>query len=208
MATTNPAYQVKGTITGPEGRGVSGADVNLWWQRIRERSPLAEGKTAEDGTYLIRYNVPIDAPQRVLVVVQARGGGLELPLESPETPVAPVLTINLAATPADSSDYGTLLRSVTPLLQGLSLQDVVENDQHHDVTFLSDSISGRDKEQIMRLVVASRAERRLEVPAPAVYAFLVARVPTSLPASLLDASQNFAAIDSLVQHVGGADRLA
>ena len=64
MATTNPAYQVKGTITGPEGRGVSGADVNLWWQRIRERSPLAEGKTAEDGTYLIRYNVPIDAPTR------------------------------------------------------------------------------------------------------------------------------------------------
>ena len=200
MKPADHDYHVHGVITDANGQAVSGASITLWWQRIRERVRLAHGRTSEEGHYSLRYRLPDDAPGKVLLVVAAHGGGLTAPLESSQTVAAPDLSINLSVPPADPSQYGALLRAVTPLLQGMSLMDVVENDAHQDISFLS-AETGNGKEQIMRLVVAAHLEKNFPVTAPAWYGFLVLRIPASLPPSLLDASQNFTLIDVLVQHV-------
>ena len=200
MTPADNDYHVHGVVTDANGQEVSGASITLWWQRIRERVRLAHDRTSEEGRYALRYRLPDDAPGKVLVVVEAQGGGLTAPLESSQTVAAPDLSINLTVPPADPSQYGTLLRAVTPLLQGMSLMDLVENDAHQDISFLA-AETGNGKEQIMRLVVAAHLEKTFTVTAPAWYGFLVLRIPASLPPSLLDASQNFTLIDVLIQHV-------
>ena len=71
---------------------------HFWWQRIRERVRLAQGKASEEGAYSLRYRIPDDAPGKILVVVkEATGGTLAQPLESAQTAAAPDLTINLNA---------------------------------------------------------------------------------------------------------------
>jgi hypothetical protein len=201
MASTEQSYHLHGRITHADGREASDAEVVLWWQRLRERIRLAEGRTSEEGRYRLHYAVPEDAPGRVLLVLEAAGGGLAGTLRSEPTPAAPDLIIDLAAPSADPSEYGALHGAVTPQLRGLPLTDVVEDDTHHDISFLALE-TGRGQEQIMRLVVSARLEQARGIPAAAFYAFLAARVPSSLPTSLLLDSHGFTLIDPLVARVG------
>ena len=191
---------VHGIVTDAAGGPVEGAEVALFQQRLRTRHRLAEGRSRDDGRYRLEFTLPDDAPGRVLVVAEARGGPLSAPVESAPTPVSADLVINISAPLDDPSAYGTLLRSVTPLLNGMPLLDVTENAGHQDISFLA-SATGQGKEQIMQLAVASRLAHMFSVPAEAWYAFLAAQVPASLPVSLLDASQNFSLIDALISHV-------
>ena len=54
----------------------------------------------------------------------------------------------------------------------------------------------------MRVAVSARLHLAYKVSAAAFYAFLRQGVPSGLPSPLLDASQNFTLIDSLVQSIG------
>ena len=200
MDTDDNRNQVHGKVTAANNRGVAGATITLWWQLIRDRVSLGETRTGEDGQYSLAYQVPENAPGKMLLVVEARGGILTAPIESAQTAAAPDLSINLTVPPADPSQYGTLLAAITPLLQKLSLLDLVENADHQDISFLA-AETGNAKEQIMRLIVSARLEKVEAIAAPAWFAFLVAHLPASLPTSLLDASQNFTLIDVLVSHV-------
>lgn len=193
-------YHVHGTVADASGKGLAGVKVALQWQRIRERVPIAQGQTDAAGNYAITYRIPDNAPGKVVLLVQASGGALATALESPQTVAAPDLTVNLNVAPADPSQHGTLLAAVTPLLQGMSLPDVVESGEHRDISFLA-SETGNGSEQLMRLAVAARLEQAFKITAEAWFAFLVQRVPASLPSSLLAASQDFTLIDVLVQHV-------
>ena len=115
MNAEDDRFHVHGVVTNGDGREASGAEVILWWQRIRGRVRLAHGKASEEGAYSLRYRMPDDAPGKILLVVEAKGGKLAKPLESAQTTAAPDLTINLTAPPADPSQYATLLNSITPL---------------------------------------------------------------------------------------------
>ncbi len=192
---------VHGTVTDAAGKPVEGAEVALFRQRLRTRDRMANGTSTDDGRYRLEFTLPDDAPGQLLVVAEARSERLVAPIESMPTPVSADTVINLAEPLNDPSLYGALLRTSTLLLNGLSLLDVVENGDHQDISFLANA-TGRSKEQIMQLAVASRLEHAFSVPAAAWYAFLSARVPASLPASLLDAAQNFSLIDALVSRVG------
>ena len=201
-------YKVHGIVTDARGQEVSYAEVTVWWQRIRERLPLATGRTSEEGNYHLSYRPPDDAPGKLLIVVEVRSDYLEAPLESSLTPAQPDLQIDLEAQPRDRAEFAMLLHSVEPLLDSLSLLDVVESDDHQDISFLSQE-TGYSKEQIMRLVVAARLQaafalpaEEFNVPAAAYYAFLRLGVPSALPSPLLEASQGFTLIDSLVRHIG------
>ncbi len=200
MDSDDKRYQVSGVVTDASGKGVERASVTLWWQQIRERVRLAHGHTGEDGRYSFHYQIPEDAPGKVLLLVEAQGGRLKAPLTSPLTAATGNLSINLAEAPADPSQYGTLLAAISPVIQGLKLTDLVENDEHKDISFLA-AETGNGIEQVMRLVVAAHLEQTTSITAPAWFAFLVLRVPASLPPSLLAASQNFTLIDVLVQHI-------
>jgi hypothetical protein len=193
-------YSVHGMITGVEGQEISYAEVILSLLRIREPRILASGRANEEGHYHLSSKLPDDVPGRLLLVVEARSDKLDEPLRSAPVEAKPDLEIDLQAAPKDDSELAGLLRAVDPLLDGMKLADIVESSEHHDIAFLAQETS-KSNEQIMQLAVAARLQEAYTVPAGAFYAFLRQRVPSSLPASLLDASQNFTLIDPLVQHV-------
>jgi len=194
-------YRVLGTVTDAGGREIAGAEITLWQQKIRSRRRLMTGRTSKEGEYRLSYRPPDDVPGRLLIIVEARSNRLRAPLESPVTPAQQVLRIDLQATPPDQSEYGLLLRAIGPALENLTLLDVVENDEHHDISFLAEEI-GHEAEEIMRAVVSARLEAAYGVPAVVFYAFLRQNVPAALPAPLIDASQSFTLIDALVRRIG------
>jgi Tc toxin complex TcA C-terminal TcB-binding domain/Neuraminidase-like domain/Salmonella virulence plasmid 28.1kDa A protein len=201
MDTTErtPHYEVHGTVTGPRGQGIEDAEVIIWWQRIRERRRLGGGQTTQGGHYHIRYRPP-EAPGKLLIIVEVISQHLGAPLESPLTEARARLQIDLAAEPHDKSEWATLVRAVRPHLGRLDLDDLVENQEFHDISFLAQE-TGQPKEQITRLTIAARLEEAYEIPAPAFFAFLRQQTPTSLPAPLLDATENFTLIEPLVRRI-------
>src|ERR1017187_6377329 len=194
-------FQVHGTVIGIDGKELSGAKVVIWWQHIRNRRQLATGKTSEEGDYCLSFHPPDDAPGQVLVVVEVCSARLAAPLESLPTAAQPDLQIDLEAQPRDRSEFATLLRTIKALLDNLSLLDVMESAEHHDISFLAQEL-GKSAEQIMRVVVAARLEAAFDIPASVFYAFVQQRIPAALPSPLLEASQGFALIDALVRRVG------
>jgi hypothetical protein len=201
MASDEKAYVIHGTVTGHNGRPLDRARVVVWWQHIRKREELAAGETSERGHYHLSYRIPEHAPLPVLLVVEARSEHLAQPLVSPLTQAQQTLVVNLSYEPPDQSEWTTLVRAIEPLLEGLTLGELVENASHHDISFLAREL-GQSTEVIMRIAVSARLHLAYKVSAAAFYAFLRQRVPSSLPSPLLDASQNFTLIDSLVQSIG------
>ena len=201
MEDDEKAYEIHGRVTGPGGREVSGAEVFVWWQHIRSRVELVSGKADEDGRYHLKYKIPEDASQPVLVIAEARSEHLAAPVFSPLAEAQPDLLLDLYAEQLDESEWTTRLRSIVRLLDGLKLTDLVENTDLQDITFLARELK-TDTESVMRVAVSARLEAAFAVPAPAFYAFLRQHVPSGLPSPLLDASQNFTLIDALVHSIG------
>jgi hypothetical protein len=193
-------YEISGLVTGRNGDPLRNARVVVWWQQIRERRELAVGETSEHGHYHLRYRIPEDAPKPLQLIVEALSEYLDAPLFSQQTAAQKTLVIDLSLEPADQSEWATLIRSIEPFLGGLTLAEVVESTRHHDISFLATE-TGNSTDTIMRVAVSARLQSAYKIAAPAFYAFLRQNVPAALPASLLDASQNFELIDVLVQSV-------
>ena len=201
MKDSEKHYEIHGHITGPGGRDIRGIRVIVWWQHIRRRVELVAGEANEDGDYRIRYRVPEEAPEPLLIVVEARSEHLRAPIFSALVEAQADQTLDLSVEEADQSEWATMTRAIQRLLDGLTFADLVENADHQDISFLAREL-GKDTEAIMRVVVSMRLEGAFKIPAPAFYAFLRQRVPSGLPSPLLDASQNFTLIDPLVHRIG------
>ena len=193
-------YEVSGTVTGHNGLPLCDARVVVWWQHMRGRTELAAGATSERGKYSLRFEVREDAPQPLLLIVEALSEHLDAPLLSPLTQAQQKLVINLSFEPADQSEWARLVRAIEPQLAGVKLSELVENSSHQDLSFLAQELS-TSTEAIMRVTISARLEVAFKIPAPAFYAFLRQQIPSALPKPLLDASQNFTLIDPLVQSI-------
>ncbi len=194
-------YAVSGTVTGREGLPLHEARVVIWWQHMRDRRELAAGATSESGKYSLRFEVPENAPQPLLLLVEAISEHLDAPLLSPLTPAQQKLVVNLSFEAPDQSEWTKLVRAIQPQLEGVKLSELVENSTHQDLSFLAQELN-TNAEVIMRVAVSARLEASFQIPAPAFYAFLRQQIPSALPTPLLDASQNFTLIDPLVQSIG------
>jgi Tc toxin complex TcA C-terminal TcB-binding domain/Neuraminidase-like domain/Salmonella virulence plasmid 28.1kDa A protein len=193
-------YEIRGVVTGRNGVPLSGARVVAWWKHIRGRTELVAGSTSERGTYLLRYELREDAPQPLLLIIEALSEHLEQPLLSPLTQAQKKLVINLEFEPRDQSEWAKLVRAIEPLLGGLKLSELVENSTHQDISFLAQELNA-STETLMRIAISARLENTFQIPAAAFYAFLRQQIPAALPTPLLDASQNFTLIDPLVQSI-------
>jgi len=201
MDQDGKVYEIRGTVRGRNNAPLHDARVVVWWQRIRERIELADAETSEHGRYHLSYRVSENAPQPLLLVVEARSEYLDAPLVSPLTKAEPDLQIDLILEPLDQSEWATLVRSIEPLLDGLKLSEFVEDRTHQDISFLAREV-GKSTEVVMRVAVSARLDAAFKIPGPAFYAFLRQQVPVALPSPLFDASQNFAPIDVLGHHIG------
>ena len=80
MDQKKEVYEIHGTVTGRNSDALRDARVVVWWQHIRERQELAAGETSEHGRYHLRYKIPENAPQPLLLVVEAHSEHLDAPL--------------------------------------------------------------------------------------------------------------------------------
>src|SRR5579863_9910065 len=164
--------RLHGLVTGPNGQPLRDSKVIVWWQHIRARTELARTETNEHGHYEARYRVPQDAPARLFIVVEAHTEyhpGYHI--FSPWTAATHDQRIDLSLDPIDTSEWTTLTKAMAPLLEGLSLDSLMQDASHQDISFLANELS-RSIEDIMRVTVAARLETAFSVPAPIFYAFL------------------------------------
>ena len=200
MEKQKKIYIVSGTVTGHQGLPLREARVVIWWQHMRDRRELAAGATSESGKYSLRFEIPENAPQPLLLLVEALSEHLDAPLLSPLTPAQQTLVVNLGFEAPDQSEWTKLVRAIRPQLEGVKLSELVENSTHQDLSFLAQELN-TNAEVIMRVAVSARLEASFQIPAPAFYSFLRQQIPAALPTPLLDASQNFTLIDPLVQSI-------
>ena len=200
MKTAPTKYHVNGKVSSSEGKAINGASITIWWKRIRESIPVGNGKTREDGFYDIGFELPEGGEGRRLVTVEARAEELDAPLISAPVAATGELTIDLQVPEKDSSEFSRLLRNINKLLDRIKFQDIIENAEHHDVSFLSSELRVTT-EQIMQVVVAERLEARNNIPAAVFYAFIYQKIPSALPGPLFDASQDFTLIVPLLQTI-------
>ena len=121
-------------------------------------------------------------------------------IASPWTAATHDQRVDLSFDPIDTSEWTMLIKAITPLLEGLSLDSLMEDAGHQDISFLSNELS-RSIEDIMRVAVAARLETAFTVLAPVFYAFLRQHIPSALPDELLAASDDFTLIGPLVQRI-------
>ena len=136
-----------------------------------------------------------------LLVVEALSEYLDAPLYSPTQRARRELTVDLTRAEPTSRSGRVCVRSIEPLLEGVSARASSSRTQtHQDISFLAQEL-GKNTETLMRRRVSARLGAPTIFPAPIPYAFLRQRVPAALPSPLLDASQNFTLIDPLVQNI-------
>ena len=193
-------YQVTGTVYASGRTAIADARVVVWWQQMRGRRELAVGQTSPQGLYSIDYEIPQDAPRQVLLVIEALSEYLDNPLFSPPTPAAEALTIDVSVDAPDDSEWAALIRAIDPLLDGVTLDELIEDTTHQDLSYLAREV-GKDIETLMRVTVSARLASTTSLPTPIFYAFLRQRVPATLPSPLSDSSDAFALIDPLIQNV-------
>jgi hypothetical protein len=192
--------RVHGALTDEDGRELSDAEVRLWRSRLRERELLGEADATEEGKYEIAAEWPEAGPGKVLLTVEATSKRLKEPLESQLLEAQPRLEVDLQQPPSDPSEYGVLRRAINLQLESLPITEVVETNEHKDISFLSKEI-GRSREEIVRVLIAARLSTNYDIVAAAFYAFLREHVPAALPTPLLDATDGFRLIDPLVQRI-------
>ena len=194
-------FEVYGTISGHRGHPLRGARVAVFLHHIRARHELACGEADEHGRYRLAFLLPETRAGKPLISVEAGSAEFDRPLASRLLEARPELLVDLHADARDDSEWTRLERAICPLLDGLALKDVCEDEHHRDLSFLARELD-TNTEQMARVVVAARLEARNGVAAPAFYAFLAQRTPPQIPMPLLGSVGRLEHPDLLVGRIG------
>jgi hypothetical protein len=182
---------VKGRVHQPDGRVVAGARVKAFDKRLRVEAPLGEAVTDAQGAYRISYggeSAGAGGSGLTGLIVRAYDtDDVELAASSvvfhPETEETLDLVVGNAAY-RGPSEYERLVATLTPLLEGLSLEDLAEDEEYKDITLLSGR-SGEDPMAIAVLVAAHQLARRTEIAPEVFYGLLRNDLPPNVPGLLM-----------------------
>ena len=208
IAAGAPArFTVKGMVRDETGGGLPRLTVRVYERELREETLLAEGRTFRNGFYEIGYLPPRTRgvyKKRFNLVVKIFGKEGELRLTSaPVFKVRREEWVNLMAGGreyAGDSEYETLLEIIAPVVDRLPLTDLVENDEHQDISFTARE-TGLNAQQIMIQVVAHRLHEITGLDPAVFFAFFHQNLPNNLPNSILAASDRFQRIDLLCRNL-------
>lgn len=204
---------------------VVGAVVRVVWQRLRSELLLSEARTGKRGEFRLELELPLGFPEgaKVEVLAQrrakkpaataqrargsraARTAGEVAMAPSVRSPALPVgeLTDLLLRLPDEASDAHTgLMTRARTLLGGIAIGELREDARTKDISLLAGEL-GTSADAAMTLVMAARVAERLDLPDAAVHALLESAAG-GIPGSLLEASDSFALIDPLTEHVANA----
>ena len=187
--TVGAAFVVKGVVRLADGGPIAGAVVKAFDKDLRREQPLGDTPTDVTGAYLIRYTA--DQFRRAEkktadLILRAYDSHSNLLAESSllfNAATDETIDLSVGGVYRGPSEYTRLLDEITPLLEGLSPADLEENDEHHDISFLTGE-TGEDAQRITFLVLAHRLMNKTSLAADIFYGLFREGLPTDLPTLL------------------------
>jgi hypothetical protein len=182
-------FVVRGQIRQADGRLLAGALVRAFDTDLRmPEAQLGEGVTRKDGRYEItyaaaRFRRPGKKSADLVVRVFSKGGQ-ELVSAKVIFNAKPLETVDLVIGGGEyrrPSDYERLVAELTPILEGIPLADLKEDEDHQDFTFLAGE-TGENRRHIEWLALAAKLGRETGLPAEVFYGFFRQNLPTTLSA--------------------------
>jgi hypothetical protein len=167
--TEQPIYEVKGTVRLADGSPAASVKVVAFDRDLRSEQLLGESQTNKEGYYHIRYS-PRQFRKREKgsadLVVKAFAADGSLLVTSPILFNAPPIAEVDLTIPAEKERPLTLFerigQDIKPLLEGLSVEQLEEDGQYQDLTFLSGE-TGFEKSVLARFAMAHRlAKQRIQ----------------------------------------------
>ena len=157
-----PEYVVKGTVRFFDGFPAVGVKVSAFDRDLRREEALGHSPTDKQGLYQIGYSAhqfrKAEKGYADLVVKAFAADGTLL-AASPLLFNAPLIAEVDLTIPADVVQPPTLFERIggalAPLLEGLKLEELEEDKEHQDLTFLSGE-TGFEKPTLARFVLAHR----------------------------------------------------
>ncbi|MFE2998005.1 neuraminidase-like domain-containing protein [Nocardia sp. NPDC059246] len=178
---------VVGQVLDPDQNPVPHTQIRALDRDLRTSQLLGDAATGDDGCYRVRYT-PERAQQLEIgtadVYVQARHRDrvlYETPLEQTifNAPALVSITVSLPTRVApEQSEFERLTRLIEPMLVQLSWNDLTEDGEHRDITFLAGE-SGADFDRITSLVLAHRMSTTIDIPPYFFYAVFTQGVLTA-----------------------------
>jgi Tc toxin complex TcA C-terminal TcB-binding domain/Neuraminidase-like domain/Salmonella virulence plasmid 28.1kDa A protein len=190
-------FVVHGHVRHADGTPGARLMVRAFNRDLRSEDPLGQNWTDEAGAYRIDYspdafarageNDSADLIVRVYGADPARSS-ISAPLaESPTLFNAPAdATIDLVLGNEDyrgPAEFDQILRAIQPLLQGVAIAELTEDESHHDLSFLAGE-TGFDTQRLGTLVKAYRFASQTAASADAFYGMIREGLPETLPALL------------------------
>ena len=162
--------EVRGTIRRADGSPVTGLQVAAFDRDLRSEHVLGRSTTDRDGSYRIPYDLSAQDGAdsgSADIVVRAYGARDALLATSPVLFNAPAsavidLTIPTAVLPP-LSQFEAVAKTINPLLDGATIEELEEDATHQDISFLAGE-TGLDKTLLARFALAHRLAEK-ELPA-------------------------------------------
>ena len=160
---------VRGTVVDADGNPLPRLTVRAFDRELRHEQFLGETHTETQGKYLINYSLEQSPkPQKgaASIVIKAFAADGALLAASPVLFNAPPVAEIDVTIPAEVQQPPTLFekiaRALESVLAGLPAEDLEEDEQHQDVSFLAGE-TGVDQTDLARFALAHRlAQQRLE----------------------------------------------
>ncbi|MBQ1023766.1 neuraminidase-like domain-containing protein [Micromonospora sp. C95] len=197
-AVTHP-YRLRGTVRDEHWRGLGGVTVQVRERPVRgEGTLVAERRTLANGFFDIPYPAAARPAQLEVTFVRAGQSLGSRVVANPK--MISWVNLTLGDQPyRGTSDFETRMRAVAAVLDGIAITDLVETEQDQEVTRVA--VAARlTQDEVMRLLLAHRVAAELGAPlTPATcYGFLAQNLPPTLPDDLLAATDEWNAVDRLV----------
>ncbi|MBV7338333.1 peptidoglycan-binding protein [Chloroflexi bacterium TSY] len=199
-------YRVRGSVRNDVEQGIAGAIVRVFEKTLRTETLLGESKTQANGFYDVQYDPPSGKKQikpsfHLVVKVFDRQNNLLFASNTITRPgkIAWANFIDGDTSFKGTSLYADIVKKLSPLLDGLSWSELIENDEHQDIAFLARE-GGISSEVVMRIALAHRLANATSIAPEIFFAILYQNLPTNLPGDLVESSRNFEHIDRLVEN--------
>ncbi|SFU39127.1 neuraminidase-like domain-containing protein [Nitrosospira multiformis] len=159
-------FSVKGTVRYFDGFPAPDIIVVAFDRDLRNEEVLGQSRTDRQGNYQIQYseNQFCKAEKRNadLVVKALSASGAVLVASPILFNAPPAATVDLSI-PAEATELPTLFeriqRTLQPLLGGVAVAELEEDERHQDISFLSGE-TGFEKKDLARFVLAHRLEQQ------------------------------------------------
>ena len=188
VAVLPQRFVVLGHVRQADGRPLVNAPVRAFDRDLRSEQTLGEARTNAQGRYRITYG-----PDRFLRA-EKRTADLQVRVYDAQDLVRAESSVHFNAAPRQTvnlllgggefqglSEYEQLVEEIAPLLEGLTLAQLREDDAHQDISFLSGE-TGRDMRSLALLARAGRAEAQTGIEAEVFFGLFRKGLPLGLPA--------------------------